>query len=99
MIGALIRGQMTIELFSKGQQVFDAKRRAARRRRDESVGRQHIGQISRKRSLCAGVVKVKDTIATPRKSALEQLVAGPVERVKRMSYCEPTTLIRRIRCS
>jgi hypothetical protein len=45
------------------------------------------------------VVKVKDTIATPRKSALEELVAGPVQRVKRMSYCEPTTLIRRIRCS
>jgi hypothetical protein len=84
MIGALGRGQMPIQLFSKRQKILDAKRRAALRRYDESIRRQHIGQIGRERPLCATLVKIEDAIGTPRVPALEQFVAGPAQRMEWM---------------
>ncbi len=99
MTHALTLGQMTIQPFSKLQQISQAKGRTPRRGFHESIGRQHIGQIGRKRALCSVTVEIEHSVRTPRITALEELVAGPAERMERMSYSEPATLILGISCS
>lgn len=99
MIDALALGQMTVQSFSKLEQISEAKGRAPYRGFHEGIGRQYIGQISRKRALCSVTVKVEHPIRAPCLAAFKEFVAGPTERMKRMSYGEPATLILGIGCS
>jgi hypothetical protein len=99
MVHALTLGQMTIQSFSKLEQIGHAKGRAPRRGFNEGIGRQHIGQIGRKRALCPVTVKIEYPVRAPRLTALKELVAGPAERMERMRYSEPATLILGIGCS
>jgi hypothetical protein len=99
MIGIPALGQMAIQPFSKLQQIGQAKARAACRRFHEGIGGQHISQIGRKRALCSVAVKIKHSICTPSLTTLKELVARPAQRMERMSYSEPVTLIRGISCS
>src|ERR1022692_359614 len=99
MVHALTLGQMTIQPFSKLEQIGHAKGCASRRGFHEGIRRQHIGQIGRKRALCPVTVKIEHTIRAPRLTALQELVAGPAQRMEGMSYSEPATLFLRIGCS
>jgi len=90
---------MTIQPFSKLEQIGHAKGRAPRRGFHEGIGRQHIGQIGRKRALCPVTVKIEHSVRAPRLTALKELVAGPAERMEGMRYSEPATLILGIGCS
>lgn len=99
MIHALTLGQMTIQSASELEQIGRAKGRASRGGFHEGIRRQHISQIGRKRALCSITVEIEHTVRAPRLTALEELVARPAQRVERMSYSEPATLILRIGCS
>jgi hypothetical protein len=99
MVRVLTLGQMTIQPFSKFEQISQAEGRASGRGFHEGVGRQHIGQIGRKRPLCPVTVKIEHPIRAPRLTPLEELVACPAERMEGMSYSEPATLILGIGCS
>ena len=99
MTHALSLGQMTIQLFSKLEQIRHAKRSASRRGFYERVGWQHIGQIGRKRALRPVAVEIEHPIRAPRVTALEKLVAGSAQRMEGMRYSEPATLILGIGCS
>src|SRR5437879_3969516 len=99
MIRASVLGRMTIQPFSKFQQISQAKRSAARRRFKESIGRQHIRQIGRERTLRSITVKIEDTIRAPCLTALKNLIARSAQRMERMSNGEPPTLILGISCS
>ena len=99
MIDTLTLAQMTIQPLSKLEQISHAKSSASRRGFHESVGRQHIGQIGRKRALRPATVEIERPIRAPCMTALEELVAGSAERMERMRYSEPATLILGIGCS
>ena len=99
MIHAPTLGQMTVQPFSKLEQIGHAKGRPSRRDFHEGIGRQYIGQIGRKRALCPVTVEIEHPVRTPRMTALEELVASPTERMEGMRYSEPTTLILGIGCS
>lgn|ERR1035438_6268934 len=99
MIRTLALGQMTIQPFPKLQQIGQAKARAACRRFHESIGRQHISQIGRKRALCSVAVKIEHSICAPSLTTLKELVACSAQRMERMSDSEPVTLILGISCS
>ena len=99
MIDALTFAQMTMQPLSKLEQISHAKSSASRRGFHEVVGRNHIGQIGRKRALCPATVEIEHPIRAPRMTALEELVAGPAERMEGMRYSEPATVILGIGCS
>src|SRR2546430_86463 len=99
MAHALALGQMTIQPFSKLEQIGHAECSASRRGFHESVGRQHIGQIDRKRALRPIRVEIEHPVRAPRMSALQELIAGPPEGMEGMGYSEPATLILGIGCS
>ena len=99
MTHALSLGQMTIQLFSKLEQIRHAKRSASRRGFYERVGWQHIGQIGRKRVLRPVTVEIEHPVRAPCMTTLKELVAGPAERMEGMRYSEPATLILGIGCS
>jgi hypothetical protein len=99
MTRTLALGQMTIQPFAKLEQIGHAKSSASRRGFHESVGRQHIGQIGRKRALCPATVEIEHPVRTPRTTSLQQLIAGPAERMEGMGYSEPATVILGIGCS
>jgi hypothetical protein len=99
MTHALSLGQMTIEPFSKFEQIGHAKSSASRRGLHESVRWQHIGQIGRKRVLRPVTVEIEHPVRAPCMTTLEELVAGPAERMEGMRYSEPATLILGIGCS
>ena len=99
MILASTLGQMTIQSVSKLEQISQAKGRASRRGFHEGIGRQHISQIGRKRALCSITVEIEHAVRAPRLTAFEELVARPAQRMERMSYSEPATLILGIGCS
>ena len=99
MVHALTLGQMTIQPFSKLEQIGQAKGCASRRRFHKGIGRQHIGQIGRKRALCPVTVEVEHPVRAPRLTPLKELVAGPAQGMERMSYSEPATLFLGIACS
>jgi hypothetical protein len=90
---------MTIQPFSKLQQIGQAKRSAPRRRFKEGIGRQHIGQIGRERALRSIAVKIEDPIRAPCLTTLKKLIARSTQRMERMDYSEPATLILGISCS
>lgn len=99
MTRALTLGQMTIQPFSKLEQIGHPKSSASRRGFDKSIERQHIGQIGRKRALCPVRVEIEHPVRAPCMTALEELVAGSTERMEGMRYSEPATLILGIGCS
>ena len=91
--------QKTIQQLPQLNQVHDAKHRTTGRCRNERIQRQHIGQVRRKRPLRTVVIKVKYPVRLPRCAALDEFVARPAERMERMGYGEPTTVILRMSCS
>jgi len=99
MVHALCFGQVTIQPFSELEQIGHAKSSASRRDFNECVGWQHIGQIGRKRVLRPVTVEIEHPVRAPCMTTLEELVAGPAERMKGMRYSEPATLILGIGCS
>ena len=99
MIHALTLGQMTVQSFSKLEEIGHAKGRASRRGFHEGIGRQHVGQIGRKRALRSVAVEIEYPVRAPGMTAFKELVAGPAERMEGMRYSEPTTLILGIGCS
>jgi hypothetical protein len=99
MTHALGLGQMTIKPLSKLEQIGHAKSSASRRGLHKSVGCQHIGQIGRKRVLCPVTVEIEHPVRAPCMTTIEELVAGPAERMEGMRYSEPATLILGIGCS
>ncbi len=99
MVRASTLGQMTIQPFSKFEQIGQAEGRASGRSLHEGVGRQHIGQIGRKRPLCPVTVKIEHPVRAPRLTALEEFVAGPAKGMEGMRYSEPATRILGIGCS
>lgn len=99
MTHTLTLGQMKVQPFSKLEQIGHAKGRTSRRGFHEGIGRQHIGQIGRKRALRPVAVEIEHPVRAPSPAALKELVARSTERMKRMSYSEPATLILGIGCS
>jgi hypothetical protein len=99
MLGTSVLSQMVIQTFPKIQQIGQAERCPASRRFKESIGRQHIGQISRERALRSVAVKIEDPIGAPCLTTLKEFIARPPQRMKGMGYSEPATLIFRISCS
>ena len=99
MIDTHLLGRMTIQPFSKLQQIGQAKRRAARRRFQEGIGRPHIGQIGRKRALCSITVEIEHPIRAPCLTTLKELIARAAQWMEGMGYSEPATLILGISCS
>ena len=99
MIHAPTLGQMTVQPFSKLEQIGHAKGRAPRRGFHEGIGSQHIGQIGRKRALCPITVKIEHPVCAPCLTTIKELVALPAKRMERMRYSEPATLILGIGCS
>ena len=99
MVHASTLGQLVIQPFSKLEQIGQAKGCASSRGLHERIGRQHIGQIGRKRPLRPITVKIEHPVRAPRLAARKELVAGPTQWMERMSYSEPATLFLGIGCS